>query len=139
MNPDNLENISNFEGWVLTLVADKQNLVSHHFSFSVIHAFFNKQISQKKRHAEIGKKPTKNTRRLRFCFYSHSSSTFSSKSSRKHSKKWESVSVFIRFIIVKMMMKMKIRSYGHYINSPRSGHIINISMMSRYDDDAYVY
>ena len=38
-----------------------------------------------------------------------------------------------------MMMKMKNRSHGHYINSPRSGHIINISMMSRYDDDAYMY
>ena len=38
-----------------------------------------------------------------------------------------------------MMMKMKNRSHGHDINSPRSRHIINISMMSRYDDDAYMY
>ena len=38
-----------------------------------------------------------------------------------------------------MMMKMKNRSHGHDINSPRSRHIINISIMSRYDDDAYMY
>ena len=37
------------------------------------------------------------------------------------------------------MMKMKNRSHGYDIDSPRSRHIINISMMSRYDDDAYMY
>ena len=42
--------------------------------------------------------------------------------------------VFIRLIIVKMMTEMKNRSNGHEINSPRSRHIINISMMSWYDD-----
>ena len=49
------------------------------------------------------------------------------------------MSVFIRLIIVKMRMKMKNRSHGHNISSPRSRHIINISMMSRYDDDPYMY
>ena len=34
---------------------------------------------------------------------------------------------------------MKNRSHRHDINSPRSRHIINISMMYRYDDDAYMY
>ena len=38
-----------------------------------------------------------------------------------------------------MMMKMKNRSHGHVINSHRFRHKINISMMSRYDDDAYMY
>ena len=38
-----------------------------------------------------------------------------------------------------MMMKVKNISHEHDINSPRSRHIINISMMSRYDDDAYMY
>ena len=37
-----------------------------------------------------------------------------------------------------MMMKMKNRSHGHDINSPRSRQIVNISMMFRYDD-AYMY
>ena len=35
--PDNVKNISNFEGWGLTRVAYKKSLVSYHFSFSVIH------------------------------------------------------------------------------------------------------
>ena len=35
-----------------------------------------------------------------------------------------------------MMMEMKNRSHEHDIDSPRSRHIINISMMSQYDDDA---
>ena len=52
------------------------------------------------------------------------------------------MSVFIRLIIVKIRMKMRNRSNGHdisSISSPRSRHIINISMMSRYDDDPYMY
>ena len=53
-------------------------------------------------------------------------------------RKRTSVPVFIRLIIVKMMMKMKNISHGHNINSPRSRHIVNVSMMSRYDD-AYMY
>ena len=52
-------NISNFEGWGLTLVAYKQSLVSYHFSFSVIHNFFKKQHSDNQRHAEIDKKSSK--------------------------------------------------------------------------------
>ena len=38
-----------------------------------------------------------------------------------------------------MMMKMKNRSRGNDIDSPRSRRIINESMMSRYDDDACMY
>ena len=34
---------------------------------------------------------------------------------------------------------MKNRSHGQDINSRRSRHVINISMMSRYDEDAYMY
>ena len=37
-----------------------------------------------------------------------------------------------------MMMKMKNRSHGHDINSPRSRRVINTSIMSRCDDDAYM-
>ena len=48
------------------------------------------------------------------------------------------MSVFIRLVIVKMMMKMKNRSHGHDINSPSSGHTVNTSMMSQYDD-TYMY
>ena len=36
-------------------------------------------------------------------------------------------------------MKMNNRSHGHDIDSPRSRYIINITMMSQYDDDAYMY
>ena len=49
------------------------------------------------------------------------------------------MSVFVRLIIVKMMVKMKNGSHEHNINSPRSRHIINISILSWYDDDAYMY
>ena len=49
------------------------------------------------------------------------------------------MSVFIRFITVKMMMKMKNRSHGHDIGSPRSRYVVNISMMSRYDDANMYY
>ena len=35
-------------------------------------------------------------------------------------------------------MKMKNRSHGHDINSPRSRHIVNISMMFWYGD-TYMY
>ena len=38
-----------------------------------------------------------------------------------------------------MMMKMKSRSHGNDLDSPRSGRIINESMMSRYDGDACMY
>ena len=48
------------------------------------------------------------------------------------------MSVFIRLIIVKMMMKMKNRSHGHDIDSPRSRHVINLSIMSWHDDDACI-
>ena len=39
MNPENVENISNFESSGQTLVAYKKNVVSYHSDFSVIHAF----------------------------------------------------------------------------------------------------
>ena len=37
-----------------------------------------------------------------------------------------------------MMMEMKNRSHGHSIDSPKSRHVINISIMSRYED-TYIY
>ena len=36
------------------------------------------------------------------------------------------------------MMEMKNRSHGHSIDSPKSRHVINISIMSRYED-TYIY
>ena len=48
------------------------------------------------------------------------------------------MSVFIRLIIVKRMMKMKNRSHGHDIDSPRLRHVINVSILSSHDDDAYI-
>ena len=48
------------------------------------------------------------------------------------------MSVFMRLIIVKRMMKMKNRSHGHDIDSPRSRHVINVSILSSHDDDAYI-
>ena len=50
------------------------------------------------------------------------------------------MSVFIRLTIEKMMIKMKNRSHGPDVNSPRSRHKVNISMVSWYDNgDAYMY
>ena len=37
------------------------------------------------------------------------------------------------------MMKMKNRSHGRDIGSPRSRYVVNISMMSRYDDANMYY
>ena len=48
------------------------------------------------------------------------------------------MSVFIRLIIVKRMMKMKNRSHGHDIDSPRSRHVTNVSILRSHDDDAYI-
>ena len=36
-------------------------------------------------------------------------------------------------------MKMKNRSHGRDIDSPRSRYVVNISMMSRYDDANMYY
>ena len=38
-----------------------------------------------------------------------------------------------------MMMKMKNRSHGREIDSPRSRYVVNISMMSHYDDANMYY
>ena len=40
LSPKNLENISNFERWDLTLVAYEKSVVSYRFNFYVVHAFF---------------------------------------------------------------------------------------------------
>ena len=56
MSPKIVENISNFEGWGLTLVAYKESVVSYRFNFYVVHAFLYKQHFYKQRQAEIGKK-----------------------------------------------------------------------------------
>ena len=40
LSPKNVENISNFEAWGLTLVAYKKSVVSYRFNFYVVHAFF---------------------------------------------------------------------------------------------------
>ena len=136
--PENIENISNFEGWGLTLVAYRKSIVSYHFNFYVVHACFDKQHFHKQRQAEISKQIKQmlnNTLRLNFCYYWHSSFTLLSKNNKTYSKKKKKkmcvcICEIIYLIIVKMLMKLKNWSHRHDINSPRSRQIVNIRIVS---------
>ena len=138
MSLESFENISNFEGWGLTLVAYRKSIVSYHFNFYVVHACFHKQHFHKQRQAKISKQIKQmlnNTLRLNFCYYWHSSFTLLSKNNKTYSKKKKKkmcvcICEIIYLIIVKMLMKLKNWSHRHDINSPRSRQIVNIRIVS---------
>ena len=96
LSPENLENISNFEGWGLTLVAYRKRVVLYRFNFYVVDAFFHKQHFYKQRQAKNWQKTNQmlsNTLRLNFCYYLYSSFTLPSKNNRTYSNKKEKENV----------------------------------------------
>ena len=113
-------NLNSLESYLM-VVTYKKTVISYNFNFYVVHALFHKLQFCKQRQAEIGKKIKQmlsKTLRLKFCYYSHSSFTLSSKNNWTYSKKKKKKMCVciheIRWLIIRTNLLMEKTDANNY-------------------------